>query len=136
MKQNILLFTLCVFINLLIGNIVLIIIFPDLLFLYNIIISLFVFIVYGIVFYKIDLTPKKYGRWKLAGISAGLSLSALLIACIFTSMGNRLPTDSIITAGLKGVIPVFIFATVLASPFWIPLAFFNFVCLYFMKPGI
>ncbi|SDI26675.1 hypothetical protein [Chryseobacterium jejuense] len=136
MKQNILLFTLCIFINLLIGNIVLIIIFPDLLFLYNIIISLFVFIIYGVVFYKLDLTSKKYERWKLAGISAILSLSALLIACIFTSMGSRLPTDTIITAGLKGVIPMFIFATVLASPFWIPLAFFNFVCLYFMKPGI
>ncbi|WP_144428888.1 hypothetical protein [Chryseobacterium sp. StRB126] len=133
MKQNILLFILCVFINLLIGNIVLIVIFPDLPFLYNILISLFVFIIYGIIFYKLSINPKRYEPWKLAGISAVLSLTALLIACIFTSMGNRLPTDTIITAGLKGVIPMFIFATVLASPFWIPLAFFNFACLYFIR---
>lgn len=136
MKQNILLFTLCVFINLLIGNIVLVIIFPDLPFLYNILISFFVFIIYGIVFYKLDATPKRYDQWKLTGISAGLSLSALLIACIFSSIANRLPTDTIMTAGLKGVIPMFIFATVLASPFWLSLAFFNFVCLYFMKPRV
>lgn len=133
MKQNILLFTLCVFINLLIGNIVLIIIFPNLPFLYNVLISLFVFIIYGMVFYKLNLAPKQYDQWKLTSISAGLSLSSLLIACIFTSIGNRLPTDTIITAGLKGVIPMFIFATVLTSPFWVSLAFFNFVCLYFMK---
>lgn len=133
MKQNILLFTLCVFINLLIGNIVLIIIFPDLPFFYNLLISFFVFIVYGIVFYKLHLNAKSYDQWKLTAISAGLSLSALLIACIFTSIGNRLPTDTIMTAGLKGVIPMFIFATVLASPFWLSLAFFNFVCLYFIR---
>jgi hypothetical protein len=115
MKQNILLFTLCVFINLLIGNIILIIIFPNLPFLYNILISLFVFIIYGIVFYRLDVVPKHYKQWEIAGISAGLSLSSLLIACIFTSIANRLPTDSIMTAGLKGIIPLFIFALVLAS---------------------
>lgn len=136
MKQNILLFTLCVFINLLIGNIILIIIFPNLPFLYNILISLFVFIIYGIVFYRLDVVPKHYKQWEIAGISAGLSLSSLLIACIFTSIANRLPTDSIMTAGLKGIIPLFIFALVLASPFWIPIAIFNFACLYFMKDNI
>ncbi|UHO36736.1 hypothetical protein H5J24_12950 [Chryseobacterium capnotolerans] len=133
MKQNILLFALCIFINLLIGNIILVIIFPDLPSFYNILISLFVFIIYGIVFYQLNLIPKKLTTWKLIGISAALSLSALLTACIFTSISNRLPTDTIITAGLKGVIPMFIFAIVLASPFWIPLAFFNFVCIYFMR---
>lgn len=133
MKQNILLFTLCIFINLLIGNIILFIIFPDLVSIYNILISLFVFIIYGIVFYKLNLSPKKYKTWKLLGISIGLSLSALLVGCIFTSIGNRLPMDGIITAGLKGIIPFFVFAVVLASPFWLPLALFNFACLYFMK---
>ncbi|REC60842.1 hypothetical protein DRF65_18735 [Chryseobacterium pennae] len=133
MKQNILLFTLCIFINLLVGNIILFVLFPDLMFIYNLLISLFIFIIYGFVFYNLTLAPKKYKTWKLAGISAGLSLSALLIACIFTSIGNRLPSDTIVTAGLKGVIPMFIFATVLASPFWVPFAFFNFGCLYFMK---
>lgn len=136
MKQNILLFTLCVFINLLTGNIVLIILFPELLSIYNILISLCIFIIYGVVFYKLNLTPKKYNQWRLTGISVGLSLSALLIVCIFTAVGTRLPTDTIITAGLKGIIPMFIFATILSSPFWLPLAFFNFVCLYFMKPRI
>lgn len=133
MKQNILLFTLCIFINLLIGNIVLVVIFPDLPSIYNILISLFVFIIYGIVFYKLNISPKKYERWKLAGISGGLSLYALLVACIFTSIANRLSIDSMLTAGLKGVIPIFIFATVLASPFWVPLACFNFACIFFMR---
>ncbi|MDN3693823.1 hypothetical protein QWZ06_16755 [Chryseobacterium tructae] len=136
MKQNIHLFTLCIFINLLIGNIVLIIIFPGLMSIYHILISLFIFITYGIVFYKLNNSSKKYGNWKLAGISAGLSLSSLFIACICTSIGNRLSTDGIISAGLKGAIPMFIFAIVLASPFWLPLALFNFTCLYFMKHEI
>ncbi|WP_347219462.1 hypothetical protein [Chryseobacterium sp.] len=133
MKQNILLFTLCIFINLLIGNIILVILFPDLMSIYNILISLSVFIIYGVVFYKLNFLSKRLETWKLTGISAGLSLSALLIACIFTSMGNRLPSDTLITAGLKGILPMFIFAIVLASPFWIPLASFNFACIYFMR---
>lgn len=133
MKLNMLLFTLCILINLLVGNIVLFFLFPELISIYNILISLFVFIIYGIVFYQLNLAPQKYKTWKLLGISVGLSLSALLVSCIFTSIGNRLPMDGIITAGLKGIIPLFVFAIVLASPFWLPLALFNFICLYFMK---
>ncbi|MGU3376934.1 hypothetical protein [Chryseobacterium sp. M5A1_1a] len=133
MKQNYLLFALCIFVNLLIGNIVLLIIFTDMSFIYNTLISLFIILIYSIAFYKLDLAHKQYGRWKQIGIAIGLSLSALLTACIFSSIGNRLPMDGIITAGFKGIIPMFIFAVVLASPFWLFLALFNFLCLYLMK---
>ena len=57
----------------------------------------------------------------------------MLAACIFTSIGTRLPMDNLITAGLKGIVPLFIFSIVFASPFWIPLAIVNFVCLIYMK---
>jgi hypothetical protein len=107
--------------------------FPDLAVVYRIIISSSVLLMYWVIFHKINSTNKKYTRWQLAGIAVLLSLLGMMIACVFTSIGTRLPMDNMITAGMKGLIPMFIFAIVFASPFWIPLAIVNFACLNFMK---
>lgn len=130
--RNIFLFFTCIFINLLIGNIALFV-FPDLAIVYRILISTSVLFIYLITFYKLNSLNKKYTKWQLIGISTLLSLLGMLIACIFTSIGIRLPMDNMITAGMKGVIPMFIFAIVFASPFWIPLALVNFVCLSYIQ---
>lgn len=130
--RNIFTFSICIFINLLIGNIALLM-FPDLAVVYRIIISSSVLLMYWVIFHKINSTNKKYTRWQLAGIAVLLSLLGMMIACVFTSIGTRLPMDNMITAGMKGLIPMFIFAIVFASPFWIPLAIVNFACLNFMK---
>lgn len=129
--KNIFLLTLCILINLLVGNIALLM-FPDLSIIYRIIISLSILTIYTIVFYKLNKTTKKYTKWQLVSISAILSLLGMLVACVFTSAGTRLPIDNIVTAGMKGIIPMFVFAIIFASPFWIPLAVVNFVCLNYM----
>ena len=132
-SRSIILFCVCIFINLLIGNLALLM-FPELDFLYRIVISMFVFVAYGAVFFLLNNDKNQIcSKWKLAGISIVLSLFGMLVACIFTSIGTRLPMDNVITAGLKGIIPLFIFSIVFASPFWIPLAIVNFVCLIYMK---
>jgi len=131
--RNTILFILCIFINLLIGNIALLLMLPDLPVIYHVLISLGILIIYGIAFYKSGLQNKEYTKWQLAGIAVLLSLLGMMIACIFTSIGIRLPMDNMITAAIKGIIPMFIFAIVFASPFWIPLAIVNFVCLNYVK---
>lgn len=132
-SRSIILFCVCIFINLLIGNLALLI-FPELDFLYRIVISIVVFVAYGTIFFQLDKDENQnHNKWKLAGLSILLSLFGMLAACIFTSIGTRLPMDNLITAGLKGIVPLFIFSIVFASPFWIPLAIVNFVCLIYMK---
>ena len=132
-SRSIILFCICIFINLLIGNLALLI-FPELDFLYRIVISIVVFVAYGTIFFQLDKDENQnHNKWKLAGLSILLSLFGMLAACIFTSIGTRLPMDNLITAGLKGIVPLFIFSIVFASPFWIPLAIVNFVCLIYMK---
>ena len=132
-SRSIILFCICIFIKLLIGNLALLI-FPELDFLYRIVISIVVFVAYGTIFFQLDKDENQnHNKWKLAGLSILLSLFGMLAACIFTSIGTRLPMDNLITAGLKGIVPLFIFSIVFASPFWIPLAIVNFVCLIYMK---
>lgn len=132
-SRSLILFFVCIFINLLVCNLALMM-FPDLDFLYQIIISLIIVVIYGTAFFQLDrVENQNHNKWKLAGISILLSLFGMLVACIFTSIGTRLPMDNVITAGLKGIVPLFIFSIVFASPFWIPLAIVNFVCLIYMK---
>lgn len=135
-NRSIILFVVCVFINLLIGNLALLM-FPELDFLYHIIISLIIFVIYGTVFSQLDKDENQnYSKWKLTGISVLLSLSGMLVACIFTSAGTRLPIDNVITAGFKGIVPLFVFSILFASPFWIPLAVVNYICLIYLKKKI
>lgn len=136
MKKNVFLLILCTFINVLIANFALVIMAADLSLIYPVLISSGICLMCGAVFYRIHINPRTLGKWKLAGIAIGLSLSTLLLACILTSIATRMATDGIIIAGLKGIIPLFIFAVVFASPFWVISAVFNFVCLRFVKPKI
>ncbi|KFF26462.1 hypothetical protein [Chryseobacterium vrystaatense] len=136
MKQNVFLFILCTFINVLIANLALIIMATDLSLIYPVLISLGIFLICGAVFYRIHIHPGILGKWKLAGTATGVSLSVLLLACILTSVGTRMAMDGIIIAGLKGIIPLFVFAVIFASPFWVVSALFNFICLMFIKPKI
>lgn len=129
-RRSILLFLVCIAVNLLVGNLALLM-FPDVSIIYRISISVIITTVYGVVFYKLESNP--ITKWQLAGISILLSLFGMLVACIFTSVGMRLPMDNIMTAALKGIIPMFIFALFFGSPFWIPLAIVNFVCLNYMN---
>lgn len=131
-SRNLKLTIICVFINLLIGNLALLM-FPNLLIVYRIIISIIVSIIYFFSFYKLIQQNDKFPKWKYAIIAILLSLIAMLIACIFTSIGLRLSHDNIIIGALKGIIPVFVFALFFASPFWIPLAIINFICMVFLK---
>lgn len=136
MKQNVFLFILCTFINVLIANLALIIMATDLSLIYPVLISLGIFLICGAVFYRIHIHPGILGKWELAGTATGVSLLVLLLACILTSVGTRMAMDGIIIAGLKGIIPLFVFAVIFASPFWVVSAFFNFICLTFIKPKI
>lgn len=123
---------LCIAVNLIIGNLVLLI-FPDLTIIHRLLISVSIIFLYGFAFENLKPIIHQQTKWKLAGISILLSLVGMMIACIVTSVSMRLPSDSIISAGLKGIIPLYIFALVLASPLWIVLAWVNFFCLNFIK---
>lgn len=132
-RRNGLIFFICILVNLLVGNLALMM-FPELGFLYRIIISLIIFIAYGTAFFQLDKDENQnHNKWKLVGISILLSLFGMLLACIFISIGTRLPMDNVITAGVKGIVPLFIVSIVFASPFWISLVIVNFVCLIYMK---
>ena len=124
---------LCIAVNLIIGNLVLLI-FPDLTIIHRILISVSIIFLYGFTFENLQPSIHQQTKWKLAGISILLSLVGMMIACIATSISMmRLPSDSIISTALKGIIPLYIFAIVLASPLWIVLAIVNFFCLNFIK---
>lgn len=133
MKNNIPVLSICIIINLLIGNIVLLFLMMDAPKIYHFIISAFVALIYGLVFYKISQQRKILSNLKLALVATGSALFAMMIACVFTAVANRLPMDNMITAGLKGILPMFVFAIVLASPVWVPLAVVNFFCLKNLK---
>lgn len=122
----------CITINLIIGNLALVM-FLDLTIIHRLIISVSIIFIYGFTFENLRQTIHQQTKWKLTAISILLSLIGMMIACIVTSISIRLPSDSIITAGLKGIIPLYIFALVLASPLWIVLAIVNFFCLNFIK---
>jgi len=130
--RNISIAILCIVLNLIIGNLALLM-FPDLAIIYRLTISFFIIILYGFSFYRLQQNIKQKSKWRLAGISILLCLLGMMIACIFTSIGTRLPMDNIVTAGFKGIIPMFVFAIVFASPFWIILAMVNFFCFNFIK---
>jgi len=106
---------------------------PDTPVIYNILISIAAIIIYSFVFYKMNEQNQKLSKRKLALIAVISCLAVMLFACIFTSIGNRLAFDNILTAALKGIIPLFVFAIVFAAPIWIPIAICNFICLSFMK---
>lgn len=89
-------------------------------------ISIMIVIYYSVCFYKLVQSPKALSLRRIAGVAVLLSLGGMLIACILTSIGMRLSIDSILMAGLKGVIPLFVFALVFAAPFWIPIALLNY----------
>ncbi len=124
-------FMICIFIHLLVGNSILMTLYLPVI--YHLLISLSVCAIYGVAFYKINNREKAFAKRQQIFISIGLSLSGMLVACIFSSIGIRLETDTIITAALKGVIPIFVFCVVLVSPIWLPLALVNFICIYFIE---
>lgn len=121
--------SICIIINLLVGNIVLLFLLMEAPKIYHLIISALVALMYIFVFSRISSQNKILTKLQLAFVAVITALLAMMIACIFTSVANRLPMDNIITAGLKGILPTFVFALVLASPVWVPLAIVNFFCL-------
>ncbi len=126
--RNQLLLILCVLTSLFIGNIALLM-FPDLAIIYRILISIIVTIIYVFSFYRLIRQKEKFKKWQYAFVSIFLSLIAMLVACIFISIGMRLSIDNILIAGFKGIVPTFIFAIFFASPFWISLSIVNFICI-------
>lgn len=133
MKNNIPALFICIIINLLVGNIVLVFFLIDAPKIYHLIISVLVALMYTFAFSKITQQNKILTKLQLAIVAVITALFAMMIACIFTSVANRLPMDNMITAGLKGILPTFVFALVLASPVWVALAVVNFFCLKILK---
>lgn len=129
MNKNTIYATLCIVINLIIGNITLLVIMPDTSAFYHLLISVLITAFYSNLFYSVSQNTTKISGWRLFSKAVMASLFCMLIACIFTSIANRLPHDDIFTAGLKGILPLFIFAIFIASPIWILLSFCNFLFL-------
>lgn len=136
MKNNIPALSICIIINLLVGNIVLVFFLIDAPKIYHLIISALVALMYTFAFLIITQQNKILTKLQLAIVAVITALLAMLIACIFTSVANRLPMDNMITAGLKGILPTFVFALVLALPVWVALAVVNFFCLKILKKNI
>lgn len=128
MEKNIMLFVGCLCFNLIVGNIVLFAFLIDAPVLYHVLISLVAVLVYLLVFFRMVREERKPPKIRLAGAAVISCLLIMLGACILVSVANRLPTDSIVMAGLKGVVPLFAFAMVFGVPVWIPLAACNFFC--------
>lgn len=133
MYKNITLFIICVFINLLIGNIVLFVTLTNIPIFYHLLISISVIIIYTFTYKKLNCQNQKPPKTQMILISIITSLICMLAASVFTSIGLRMPFDNIITAGLKGVLPMFVFALFFASPVWIPVAICNYFCFNNMK---
>lgn len=96
-KHNVYLFTTCVLVNLLVGNLVLLLHAENIL--SNLIVSYCAVLIH--LFFLFKRYQNRRSKFKLA---------------------------------LKGVIPLFVFAIVFASPSWILLSIWNFVCLIYVKP--
>ena len=133
MYKNVILFIVCLFINLLIGNIVLYAFLMDTPIVYRFLISFGVISIYSFSFFAVSRQKQKPKRRTTILISTITSLASMLVACIFISIAMRLPFDTVITAGLKGILPMFVFALVLASPIWITIAICNFLCFNNLK---
>lgn len=133
MDKNVKLFIVCVLMNLLIGNIVLLAFLVDTPIIYRFLISMGVIAVYSLAFFATSQKKHKPSKSKIVLTAVITSFASMLVACIFTSIATRLPSDDMITAGLKGILPTFVFALVFASPVWILMALCNFLCLNSLK---
>lgn len=129
MNKNTIYATLCIVINLIIGNITLLIIMPDTSAFYHFLMSVLITAFYINLFYSVSQNTTKISAWRLFFKGVMASLFCMLIACIFTAIANRLSHDDIFTAGLKGIVPLFVFAIYFASPIWILLSVCNFLFL-------
>ena len=122
-------FSICLSINLLVGNAALLM-FPDLTLLHRLLISVLVFMIYYFGFRNLLQQPSiRTAKLRMVRFAILLSLSAMLVTCIISSIAMRLAMDCIFTAALKGIVPLFIFSLVFGAPFWIPLAAVNYFCL-------
>ncbi len=121
----------CILINLVIGNSTVFFLLPDTSILYHLIISTLVTLLYLRLFSNLKAATSKISNWKLFFRALIASLLCMIIACIFTSIANRLPHDNIVTAGIKGILPLSIFALFFSAPVWILISIFNF--LFFKK---
>lgn len=133
MDKNVKLFIVCVLVNLLIGNIVLLAFLVDTPIIYRFLISMGVIAVYSLAFFTASQQKHKPSKSKIVLTAVITSFASMLVACIFTSIATRLPSDDMITAGLKGILPTFVFALVFASPVWILMTLCNFLCLNSLK---
>lgn len=128
MKSDAFWILLCILINLIIGNLAILIAVPDTRICYQILISILVSLIFIFQFKKISSEGNILSKKKLILYAVGTSLLSLVIACIFISVSLRMEFDSVFTAALKGIIPMSVFAFVFASPVWVLLAVVNFFC--------
>ena len=131
MRRNKLLFFICVFANLVIGNIVVKVLLSDTPFSYHLLISILVSGILALTFVKLKRAER--GKMRVFLLALTASLACMLVACIFTAIANRLPHDTMFTAGLKGILPMYVFAFVFASPIWVSLTLVNYFCLVNIK---
>ena len=133
MRRNIFLFLGCVAFNLIIGNIFLMMLLMDSSIIYWLLISFFIIVIYGVVFLYLNSKDLKPSKVKIVLISVMASLATMLMACILISIALRLSIDNILVAALKGIVPLFVIAVVIASPIWIFVAFCNFLLMNWLQ---
>ena len=96
MRKNKLLFFICVFANLVIGNIVVKVLLVDTPFSYHLLISVLVSGILALTFFRLKRAER--GKLKVFLLALTASLACMLVACIFTAIANRLPHDTMFTA--------------------------------------
>ncbi|KPH14727.1 hypothetical protein [Chryseobacterium sp. ERMR1:04] len=133
MNKNVTLFIVCVIFNLIIGNWVLLAFLADTSIIYRFLISLGTTAIYAFAFLTTNKQKYKPTKIKIVFTAVVTGFASMLVACIFTSIAIRLPSDNMITAGLKGIIPTFIFSLIFASLVWILIVVGNFLCFNNMK---
>lgn len=133
MRRNLLLFLGCVILNLLLGNVLMMAFLMDTPIIYRFLISFFIVLIYTFLFLYLRKRGLKPSKVKTVIISVLASLANMLMACIFISMATRLSMDNILIAALKGIVPVFVFALVIASPIWIFVALCNFLFMNWLQ---
>lgn len=122
--RKIILRTVCILVNLLMGNLALALV-TSLSYLWvNVLVSLFAVAVYIFAFEYMQET--KTSRTKKIFTALLCSLSIMVVACICVSIAMRLSSDSIVTAAIKGIIPMSVFAFVFTSPVWLLASVLNY----------
>lgn len=129
LKNNLTLYISYLFLNIVIGNISILIYLGEIPFIYHLIITLFAILIHSYGYIQVFQKTTLQTKLKISLVCICMYLINLLFSCIFIAISLKLSTDTIISAILKGATFIFIAAIIFSIPVAVLLFLWNYICL-------